>query len=242
MQLNSCLGSSIQNKKLGDYDHYNRDTNNQVVIEKSVSGFNGRLGRSSEFSCGGFYFRAQKGSENHFAAFQAENGAENVYVSTTLREELLYVVVNSEQNLNYQPSYSTKFTLSSKVTKAFHDRLTEDEERVNRLKGFFENIKATFLEVDEFNSFNTNMSSIADSILFNMTHALAFDFSAYDPSNYFKTLRVHPTENGETRAYEELGTIQQQILAPPSGCSQNVRLSEVCNYALISLPICNWFN
>ncbi|EKB50224.1 ATP-dependent nuclease [Cecembia lonarensis] len=200
-------------KKLEDYDHYNRDTNNQVVIETSISGFNGRLGRSSEFSCGGFNFRAQKGSENHFAAYQAENGAENIYVSTALREELLCVVVNSEQNLNYQLSYSTKFTLLSKVTKAFHDRLTEDEERVDRLKGFFENIKATFLEVDEFNSFNTNMSSIADSILFNMTHALAFDFSAYDPSNYFKTLRVHPTENGETRAYEELGTGQQQILA-----------------------------
>jgi putative ATP-dependent endonuclease of OLD family len=57
------------------------------------------------------------------------------------------------------------------------------------------------------------MSSIANSVLSNMTHALAFDFSAYDPSNYFRTLRVHPTEDGETRAYEELGTGQQQILA-----------------------------
>ena len=46
-----------------------------------------------------------------------------------------------------------------------------------------------------------------------MSHALNFDFSAYDPSNYFKTLRVHPSEDGQVRAFEELGTGQQQILA-----------------------------
>lgn len=200
-------------KKLDDYDHFDRDTNNQITIEAQVSGFAGRLGRASEFSCGGFNFRAKRGSENDFAAVQAEDGDENVYVSTALREELLCVVVNSEQNLNYQLSYSTKYTLLSRVTKAFHDKLTEDEEKVNRLKGFFEEIKNTFLEVEEFNAFNTNMSALAESVLSNMTHALAFDFSAYDPSNYFKTMRVHPTENGETRAYEELGTGQQQILA-----------------------------
>jgi putative ATP-dependent endonuclease of OLD family len=200
-------------KRLEDYDHYKRDTNNQVIIEASVTGFSARLGRSSEFSCGGFKFQAQKGKENNFNAIQAEDGRENMYVSTNLREELLCIVVNSEQNLNFQLSYSSKYTLLSKVTKAFHDKLTDDKDRVEKLKGFFESIKTTFMEVKEFNVFSENMSSIANTVLSNMTHALAFDFSAYDPSNYFKTLRVHPTEDGETRAYEELGTGQQQILA-----------------------------
>jgi putative ATP-dependent endonuclease of OLD family len=200
-------------KKLEDYDHYKRDTNNQVIVEATVTGFSARLGRSSEFSCGGFKFQAQKGKENNFNAIQAEDGRENMYVSTNLREELLCIVVNSEQNLNFQLSYSSKYTLLSKVTKAFHDKLTDDKDRVEKLKGFFESIKTTFMEVKEFNVFSENMSSIANTVLSNMTHALAFDFSAYDPSNYFKTLRVHPTEDGETRAYEELGTGQQQILA-----------------------------
>jgi len=200
-------------KKLEDYDHYNRNPNNQIIIEVQVSGFSGKLGRSSEFSCGGFIFRAQKGRENEFVAIQYENGQENQYVRTDLREELLCVVVNSEQNLNYQLSYASKYTLLSKVTKAFHDKLTENEERVNLLKQLFENIKSTFMEVEEFNTFNTNMSSLADQMIFNMKHALQFDFSAYDPSNYFRSLRVHPTENGEPRAFEELGTGQQQILA-----------------------------
>ena len=199
-------------KKLEDYDHYQRDTNNRVIIEASVSGFEGRLGRA-EFTCGGFRFAAQKGKENHFAAIQAEDNAENIYVRSDLREELLCVVVNSEQNLNYQLSYSTKYSLLSKVTKAFHDKLTGEKDRVEKLKELFENIKTVFMEVEEFKAFNQNMSSIANTILSSMSHALAFDFSAYDPSNYFKTLRVHPTEDGEVRAYEELGTGQQQILA-----------------------------
>lgn len=201
-------------KKLDDYDHSDRNPQNPVCIEASTSGLNGKLTNYGQpFGCSGFRFKAEKGKETEYVGIQTENGVENKYVSGELREELLCVVVNSDQNLNYQLSYSTKYTLLSRVTKAFHDKLTEDEEKVNRLKGFFEEIKNTFLEVEEFNAFNTNMSALAESVLSNMTHALAFDFSAYDPSNYFKTMRVHPTENGETRAYEELGTGQQQILA-----------------------------
>ncbi|HMM80871.1 MAG TPA: AAA family ATPase [Pyrinomonadaceae bacterium] len=200
-------------KKLEDYDHYGRDTSNQITIEATVTGFSERLGRRGEFSCGGFKFEAKKGEETKFSAIQAEDKNENKYVSSALREELLCVVVNSEQNLNFQLSYSSKYSLLSKVTKAFHDKLTGDKKRVEKLKSFFESIKATFMEVEEFNVFNENMSSIASTVLSNMTHALAFNFSAYDPSNYFKTLRVHPTEHGETRAFEELGTGQQQILA-----------------------------
>ena len=200
-------------KKLEDFDHFKRDTNNQVIIEARVNGFKAKLGKTSEFSCDGFKFQAQKGKENNFSALQVEDGKENIYVSTNLREELLCIVVNSEQNLNFQLSYASKHTLLSKVTKAFHDKLTDDKDRVEKLKGFFEEIKSTFLEVEAFRIFSQNMSSISSTVLSNMAHALAFDFSAYDPSNYFKTLRVHPTENGETRAYEELGTGQQQILA-----------------------------
>lgn len=200
-------------KKLEDYDHYNRDTNNQVIIEAIVTDFNERLGSSSEFSCGGFKFQAQKGKENIFNAIQNEDGRERNFIPAKLREELLCIVVNSEQNLNFQLSYSSKFTLLSKVTKAFHDKLTNDEVRVKKLKNLFDSIKKTFMEVEDFSVFSEKMSTIANAVMSNMTHALAFDFSAYDPSNYFKSLRVHPTEGGETRAYEELGTGQQQILA-----------------------------
>ncbi len=201
-------------KKLDDFDHYDRNPKNPVIIEARTSGLNGKLKNyGNPFGCSGFRFKSEKGKETEYAGIQTEDGNENRYVSSELREELLCVVVSSEQNLNFQLSYASKYTLLSRVTKAFHDKLTEDVDKVNRLKGFFEEIKNTFLEVEQFNEFNANMSALAESVLSNMTHALAFDFSAYDPSNYFKAMRVHPTENGETRAYEELGTGQQQILA-----------------------------
>ena len=199
-------------KKLDDYDHFKRNPKNKVIIAAEVSGFKCRLGRSQEFACTGFYFSCKKNQENEFSAIQ-DNGELNKYVSNELREELLCVSVNAEQNLSYQLSYSTKYTLLSKVTKAFHDKLTEDEARVEKLKGFFKQIQETFLEVPDFKSFTEQMSTIAGEMLSNMSHALEFDFSAYDPSNYFKTLRVHPFEDGESRAFEELGTGQQQILA-----------------------------
>ncbi|NTW73103.1 MAG: AAA family ATPase [Eubacteriaceae bacterium] len=201
-------------KKLDDYDFFQRNPSCEIVIKAEVSGLSGVLknyGRSH--FCSGFSFRATKNKETEFVATQGDDGCGNAYVRNDLREELLCVVVNSEQNLNYQLGYLNKNTLLSRVTKAFHDKLTDDEGRVSRLKKFFDDIKTTFLEVEEFRLFNSNMSAIAGEMLSNMTHALAFDFSAYDPSNYFKTLRVHPTEDGQTRAFEELGTGQQQILA-----------------------------
>src|SRR5262249_41289219 len=47
----------------------------------------------------------------------------------------------------------------------------------------------------------------------NLRYGLGIDFSAYDPSNYFHALRIHPDEDGVVRSLEELGTGQEQILA-----------------------------
>ncbi|MFT4155150.1 ATP-dependent nuclease [Parafilimonas sp.] len=200
-------------KNLEDYDHFLRNPKNKIVIDAEVIGFKNRLGRNGEFTCSGFGFTCEKNKGADFYAIQSEDGNTNHFVSNNLREELLCVVVNAEQNLSYQLSYSSKFTLLSKVTKSFHERLSSDEEKVKTLKELFDTIKGTFLKVEEFKNFNDNMSTIAGQMITNMSHALNFDFSAYDPSNYFKTMRVHPTEGGNVRSFEELGTGQQQILA-----------------------------
>jgi putative ATP-dependent endonuclease of the OLD family len=199
-------------KKLEDYDHYGRCTANRISITAQVSGFQGRIGRSRS-DCSGFEFSKARNHETEYYAIQAADGEKCAYVSGDLRDELLCIVVGSDQSLSYQLSYSSKFTLLSKVTKAFHDRLVQCDERVDRLKALFRDLRLIFHEVDEFTQFKDNMSEIAGQMLANMTHALEFDFSAYDPSNYFKSLRVHPVEGSEARSIEELGTGQQQILA-----------------------------
>ena len=199
-------------KDFEDHDYYGRDPTNELEIKARVSGFEGRLGRNGEYSCLGFKLNATKGREHEFIGLQ-DNGQENPYVSNDLRQELSSIIVNAEQNLSYQLSYASKFTLLSKVTKSFHNRLTSDEQRVEKLKELYEEIKSTFLEVPEFADFNENMSSIAGQTITNMSYGLGLDFSAYDPSNYFKTLSVQPSHDGEIRTIDELGTGQQQILA-----------------------------
>jgi putative ATP-dependent endonuclease of OLD family len=199
-------------KDLEDHEYYGRNPLNEIVIEVDVSGFNTRLGRSNEFSCMGFKFNAKKGIENGFDAKQSD-GNYNRFVSNVLRGELTSVVVNSEQNLSYQLSYISKYTLLSKVTKSFHNKLSSDQNKVDRLKTFYENITAIFLEVTEFRNFKESMSSIAGEVISNMTYGLELDFTAYDPSNYFKQLKINPSEQGVVRSFEELGTGQQQILA-----------------------------
>lgn len=199
-------------KDLDDHDYFNRDPNRQIDIQTKVSGFSNRLGIHGEYECDGFNFRATKGKENEFVAVQ-DNGEENKYVSNDLRNEVSSIIVNGDKDLSYQLSYASKYTLLSKVTKAFHETLTENEQRVAELKELFENIKSTFLEVPEFRQFKDNMSSITGEVIKTMTYGLELDFSAYDPSNYFKSLKIHPSEEGQIRNFEELGTGQQQILA-----------------------------
>ncbi len=46
-----------------------------------------------------------------------------------------------------------------------------------------------------------------------MTYGLQIDFSAYDPSNFFHSLRIAPHEDNQPRNFEELGSGQEQLLA-----------------------------
>jgi len=200
-------------KEFDDHDYYNRSANNKIIIEAEVSDFQNKLGRNGEYNCGGFKLQIEKNRQNYYAAIQLENKKENTYVSNELREELSAVYISSEQNLSYQLSYSTRYTLLSKLTRAFHDKLTSDNDRVNKLKELYNQTLEIFDEVQEFKDFKKTMSSITGELIQNMTHGLQLDFSAYDPSNYFKNLRFLPHENNETRNFDELGTGQQQILA-----------------------------
>jgi len=199
-------------KDLEDHDFYNRNPENEIIIETKVSGLSNRLGRNNEYECTGFKLTGKKGGNNEYVAIQ-EDGDENPYVSNELREELCAVMISSEHNLRYQLSYTSKYTLLSRVTRAFHDRLISNTDRVSRLKDLYTQIIEIFNEVPGFIEFKENMSSLTGELIQNLTHGLQLDFSAYDPSNYFKNLRVLPHENDEARNFDELGTGQQQILA-----------------------------
>ena len=196
-----------------DHDHWDRNTANKICIEATITSTTHKVGYNPPESIVGFKYESTSNKEIPTYCGIKENGGDFKYLSKEIRGELSSIVVDPERNLSYQLSYASKWTLLSKVTRAFHNKLISDEEKVKKLKELFDNIKDTFLSVPEFKSFSDNMSMIAGKVISNMTYGLQLDFSAYDPSNYFKTLRVQPSQEGQARSFDELGTGQQQILA-----------------------------
>jgi putative ATP-dependent endonuclease of OLD family len=199
-----------------DHDFFAREREKTIIIKAEVEGMRGRLGKNEEFTCSGFKLKTSKGNnednDNGYCAIQLEDGKEINYVSNKLREEFFSILIESRQSLAYQLSYASKYTLLSKVTKTFHSKLTSSEDRVNKLKKIYNQVLEIFDEVDEFKEFKQKMSSLTGELIHNMSYALRLDFSAYDPSNYFKNIQVLPYENESPRSFEELGTGQQQIL------------------------------
>lgn len=141
------------------------------------------------------------------------DGDESVWVTNDVREQCSCVLVGADRRLSYQLSYASKYTFLAKLMRKFHQALTDDELRVQDLQNRFEEIKRIFLEVPEFESFSQELKKQVEELSGNLEYSLSIDFSAYDPSNYFHALKVHPQEQSETRNIEELGTGQEQILA-----------------------------
>jgi len=138
---------------------------------------------------------------------------DHTYMSNELRGQLACMTVGIDRDLSWQLSYGSKWTTLSKLMRRFHARLIEDEQRVEKLKGFYGDLVETFYEVDEFKDFADSLKAATDDFGGNLPYGLDIDFSAYDASNFFRSMRVFPHLDGQARAYEELGTGQEQVLA-----------------------------
>jgi putative ATP-dependent endonuclease of OLD family len=129
------------------------------------------------------------------------------------RAQLACVIVGADRRLSYQLSYTSKWTLLARLMRKFHERLVADDDRVARLQRSFDDVVEIFREVEEFSHFSGELRTMAGEFAANLRYGLDLDFSAYDPSNYFRSLRVQSTSDGEVRSFDELGTGQEQILA-----------------------------
>lgn len=144
---------------------------------------------------------------------RAADKCRHSYMSTTLRQALFCMTVGVNRDLSYQLSYSSKWTMLSKLMRRFHERLVADQDRVEQLKVIFGSLVDTFQEVEEFQQFGDGLRSSFADFGANLGYGLDVDFSAYDPSNYFRSLRIFPHLKGTPRTYEEIGTGQEQVLA-----------------------------
>lgn len=130
-----------------------------------------------------------------------------------MRELLGMSMVDADRRLNYQLSYASKYTMLSKLMRKFHQRLLSTPGKKEALQNSFVSLVEEFKGIPEFEKFQAFLAEAADGFGQNLPYRLDIDFSAYDPSNFFHSLRVHPTFSGEVRSFDELGTGQSQILA-----------------------------
>lgn len=195
-----------------DHEFWGRTpADGEIEIRVRVAGIRGTYNRSVR----SIVWR-HDGKEVQYQAEYDESDYTGKYsggVSNEIREQCTVVVIGVERNLDYQMSYRTKWTLLSKLMRKFHQALISDNDRVSALKQKFHEVKAIFQEVEEFANFQETLQLHFDTMLEGMTYSLGIDFSAYDPSNYFRSLRIFPIEDGNVRAFEELGTGQAQLLA-----------------------------
>ncbi len=200
-------------KQPEDHDFWGRSTSSapiEIVCElQGVTSPRGAVRRLI------WRYNPTNSEERPFFRAEIDTGYRNEIrtVSNEIRNQCMCVVVGADRRLSYHLSYASKYTLLSKLMRRFHAHLTRDLQRVERLKQKFEEIKAIFEEVTEFAHFQGELRNQFADMYGGMTYGLQVDFSAYDPTNFFHSLRLLPEENGVVRTFEELGTGQEQLLA-----------------------------
>jgi len=205
-------------RRLEDHDFHGRDSDGIAVeVSAAVSGI------ACPYCSGGevehfrwTYDTQDTGPDGNPVKYRFT--CSNVYCgkswpNNVMRSVLSAAVLDADRRLDYQLSYASKFTMLSKLMHRFHERLLHDPERRTQLAETFGGLLEGFEAVPEFAKFKQLLAKTAEEFGQNLPYRLDVDFSAYDPSNFFRSLRIHPTLEGEVRSFDELGTGQSQVLA-----------------------------
>ncbi len=196
-----------------DHDFFNRDKGNKPIeVTIDVEGVHHTDRYEYDHEVGSFVFRYPPNDEQVLQMVYRD-GTVRGYVSNDTREQCLCIVIGADRRLSYQLSYVSKYTFLSKLMRRFHAALTSDAARVTKLQTKFEETKVVFQEVTEFKTFSEELKARVGELAGNFEYELGIDFSAYDPSNFFHALKVHPRQGDQVRTFAELGTGQEQVLA-----------------------------
>ena len=200
-----------------DHDYFGRDSDGVAIkISAGVRGLPCSRCRTPSITHLKWLYDPQNPkSAGDIARFDPYCGQcrKNIYPSKEMRSSLFAMRIDADRRLSYQLSYASRYTLLSRLMHKFHERLLRDPARKDRLENLFNALVTEFDGVDQFATFRELLAGTAADLGRGMTYGLDIDFSAYDPSNFFRSLRVFPKLAGEVRSFDELGTGQEQILA-----------------------------
>jgi putative ATP-dependent endonuclease of OLD family len=133
-----------------------------------------------------------------------------LWISGDDRSQIQSFLVDADREISYQMSYSSKYTLLSKFSRAIHSSLSDPDKK--QLESTFQTIRSVFSNTPEFAKFFVEFDNNVRSSVKGFVHGLEVDFSAYDPNNYAKSMRVFAKEGSEIRSFDEFGTGEQQVL------------------------------
>lgn len=133
-----------------------------------------------------------------------------LYVTNEQRAACQSYLIDAERNIQSAFNYGSKYSLLSKFSHQIHKALSAAHKE--ELSAAFEQIKHSFEETTEFSNFFEQFSTALQGAVKGFVHSLAVDFSAYDPNNYAKSLRIYAKEGENIRSFEEFGTGEQQVL------------------------------
>ena len=133
-----------------------------------------------------------------------------LYTTNEQRAAYQSYLIDAERNIQSAFNYGSKYSLLSKFSHQIHKALSATYKE--ELSTAFEQIKHSFEETTEFSNFFEQFSTALQGAIKGFVHSLAVDFSAYDPNNYAKSLRIYAKEDDSIRSFEEFGTGEQQVL------------------------------
>lgn len=137
-------------------------------------------------------------------------GGKQFYINAEQRSRIQSYLINAERNIQSTFSYASKYSMLSKFSHKIHEVLTTDQRE--ELNSTFETIKKTFEATSEFGIFFNKFNETLKDSVKGFVHSLEVDFSAYDPNNYAKSMRIFANEDGALRSFDEFGTGEQQVL------------------------------
>lgn len=139
-----------------------------------------------------------------------DGNGNKIYPSNEQRSACQAYLIDAERNIQSAFNYSSSYSLLSKFSKKIHEALSSEHKE--ELSQAFNQITASFEQTDEFSGFFDRFSEALKGAVKGFVHSLAVDFSAYDPNNYAKSLRIYAKEGSNIRGFEEFGTGEQQVL------------------------------
>lgn len=133
-----------------------------------------------------------------------------LYVKGEQRREYQSCLVEADRNIQASFNYGSRYSLLSKFSHNIHAAINSTNRK--NLKDAYKKIKNTFESIPEYSQFFDKFSQSMKNAVKGFVHSLEVDFSAYDPNNYAKSLRIQAKEGDSVRGFEEFGTGEQQVL------------------------------